>query len=112
MLYYKYKTKKEAEHMKNKYIPKKLKFTIILNALYQRSDTFTPYTISETLNHIGKVLMPNCGEIKFSQLHKWYQNISFDIMDITGDWAVRAPHVIEYANTHNIKLYPREYFGL
>ena len=102
----------EVENMKNQYIPKKLKFTIILNALYQRSNTFTLYTISEMLNRIGKVLMPNCDGIKFSQLYTWYQNISFDIMDITGDWAVRALHVIAYANTHNIKLYSTEYFGL
>lgn len=95
--------------MRNKYIPKKLKFTIILNALYQRSHTFTSYTPSEMLENIGKILMPSCDAKKFRQLYTWYRHIEFTIMDTTGDWAIRPHYVVDYANMHNIKLYSREY---
>ena len=96
--------------MKNKYIPKKIKMTIIINAMYQRNSTFVSYARSETLERIGRVLMPNVDVTKFSQLCKWYHEIELNIIRLHGDYMVRLSYIVAYANQHNIKLYPREFF--
>lgn len=96
--------------MKNQYIPKKIKMTIIINAMYQRNGVFVPYTLSETLERIGRVLMPNVDVTKFSQLCKWYHKTALNIIRLHGDYMIRLSYIVAYANKHNIKLYSREYF--
>ena len=103
--------KKEVETMKNKYIPKKLKMTIILNAMYQIYGTFIPYTFSETLERVGKVLMPNFDVTKFSQLRMGYQRTALHMLRRHRDYMIKQSYIVAYANTHNIKLYSREYFN-
>ena len=98
--------------MKNKYIPKKLKFTIILNALYQRNSIYTAYTSPQMLRHVGKVLMPNFDVTKFSELWIWYQQTECNIITMNNDWDITLSYIIDYANARNIKLYSREYFCL
>ena len=97
--------------MKNKYIPKKLKFTIILNAMYQIYGTFIPYTFAETLERVGKVLMPNFDVTKFSQLWTGYRRTELNMLRRHRDYMIRPSYIVAYANTHNIKLYSREYFS-
>ena len=97
--------------MKNKYIPKKIKMTIIINAMYQRNGVFVPYILSETLERIGRVLMPNVDVTKFSQLCKWYHKTALNIIRLHGDYMIRLSYIVAYANKHNIKLYSREYFN-
>lgn len=96
--------------MKNKYIPKKFKLAIILNAMYQRNSTFVPYACSETLERIGRVLMPNVDVTKFSELCKWYHQTALNIIRLHGDYTIRLSYIVAYANKHNIKLYSRECF--
>lgn len=90
--------------MKNQYIPKKLKFTIIINALYQRNSMFTRYSTTKMLEHIGKVFLPNC-QTKFKALYVLYNQIEYNIMNIYGTWTALPSDIVDYANTHNIKLY-------
>ena len=96
--------------MKNKYIPKKIKMTIIINAMYQRNSAFVSYTCSETLERIGRVLMPNVDVTKFSELCKWYHQTALNIIRLHGDYMIRLSYIVAYANKYNIKLYSREYF--
>ena len=111
MLYYKYEMKKEVKNMKNQHIPKKLKMTIILNAMYYKHNTFIPYTFSETLERVGKVLMPNCDRIKFSKLWIGYRKTERNIIRLHGDYRIKLSDIVAYANKHNIKLYSCEYFN-
>lgn len=111
MLYYKYKMKKEVKTMKNEHIPKKFKMTIVLNALYQINSTYIPYTFSETLEHVGKVLMPNVDITKFSKLWTWYRQTEYNIIRLHNDYRIRLSYIVAYANAHNIKLYTYEYFS-
>ena len=97
--------------MKNKYIPKKFKLAIILNAMYQRNSTFVPYTFAGTFERVGKVLMPNFDVTKFSKLCKWYHQTALNIIRLHGDYMIRLSYIVDYANRHNIKLYSREYFS-
>ena len=97
--------------MKNQYIPKKLKMTIVLNAMYQKHSTYIPYTFSETLEHVGKVLMPNCDVTKFSKLWTGYRQIESNIIRLHNDYRIRLSNIVSYANAHNIKLYSYEYFN-
>lgn len=96
--------------MKNQYIPKKFKFAIILNSMYQRNSTVIPYTFAETFERIGRVLMPNVDVTKFSELCKWYHKTALNIIRLHGDYMIRLSYIVAYANKHNIKLYSREYF--
>ena len=96
--------------MKNKYIPKKLKFTIILNSMYQIYGTFIPYTFNETLEHVGKVLMPHFDVTKFSQLWTGYRRTELNMLRRYRDYMIKPSYIVAYANKHNIKLYSREYF--
>lgn len=98
--------------MKNKYISKKLKYTIILNALYQRSSAYTIYDSPQMLERVGKVLIPNYDIAKFRDLCTVYNQTEFNIMHMNDDWMVEPSYIVDYANAHNIKLYPREYFHL
>ena len=112
MLYYVYKIKKEVENMKNQYSPKKFKLAIILNVMYQRNSTYIPYTFSETLERVGKVLMPNLNVTHFSRLCACYRLTECNILDINDDWNISLFYIVDYANKHNIKLYSREYLCL
>ncbi len=96
--------------MKNQYIPKKIKMTIIINAMYQRNSAFVSYACSETLERIGRVLMPNVDVTKFSELCKWYHQTVLNIIRLHGDYMIRLSYIVAYANQYNIKLYSREYF--
>lgn len=98
--------------MKNQYIPKKFKLTIILNALYQRNKTFTRYSATKMLEHVGKILLPSCQATKFKALYVLYNQIEYNIMNIFDDWTARPSDIVAYANKHNIKLYSREYLRL
>lgn len=98
--------------MKNQYIPKKLKLTIILNAMYQRNNTFTLYSATKMLEHVGKVFLPSCQATKFKALYVLYHQIEHNITNIYDDWTARPSNIADYANTHNIKLYSREYLCL
>lgn len=109
MLYYVYKIKKEVEHMKNQYIPKKLKMTIILNTLYQIYSTFMTSSSVKMLEQVGKALMPSVEVTKFDKLFICYQNTEFNIMNANDDWTIYISYIVAYADTHNIKLYSREY---
>lgn len=97
--------------MKNKYIPKKFKLAIILNAMYQRNSTFVPYTFAGTFERVGKVLMPNFDVTKFGKLWTGYRRIECNIIHLHGDYRIRLSYIVDYANKHNIKLYSREYFS-
>lgn len=97
--------------MKNKYIPKKFKLAIILNAMYQRNKTVIPYTFSETFEHVGKVLMPNLNITNFSRLWTGYRHTECQILNINDDWNMSLSYIVAYANQHNIKLYSREFFS-
>ena len=94
--------------MKNQYIPKKLKFTIIINALYQRNSMFTRYSATKMLEHVGKVLLPSCQATKFKALYVLYNQIEYNIMNIYGTWTALPSDIADYANTHNITLYSRK----
>ena len=107
-----YKIKKEVEYMKNQYIPKKLKLTIILNTMYYRNSVLLLYSCSETLERVGKVLMPNYDVTKFSELLTWYRQTEVNIVRLHNDYMIRLSYIVAYANTHNIKLYSRKYLGL
>lgn len=96
--------------MKNKYIPKKFKLAIILNAMYQRNSTYVPYTFSETFERVGKVLIPNLNATQCSRLWTGYRQIELNIIRLHGDYRIRLSYIVAYANQHNIKLYSREYF--
>lgn len=98
--------------MKNKYIPKKFKFAIILNAMYQRNSTAIPYTFAETFERVGKVLMPNLNITNFSRLWVGYRHTECNILNINDDWNMSLFYIVNYADTHNIKLYSREYLCL
>ena len=98
--------------MKNQYIPKKLKLTIILNTMYYRYNILLPYSCYETFEHKGKVLMPNYDVTKFSKLFAWYRQTEVNIVRLHNDYMIRLSYIIAYANTHNIKLYHQEYFRL
>lgn len=97
--------------MKNKYIPKKLKLTIILNAMYQINGIFIPYTLNEAFEHVGKVLMPNFDVTKFSKLWTGYRRAELNMLRCNHDYMIKPSYIVAYANTHNIKLYSREYFN-
>lgn len=97
--------------MKNKYIPKKFKLIIILNALYQRNSIFTRYSTTKMLEHVGKVFLPNC-QTKFKALYVLYNQIEYNIMNIYGTWTALPSDIADYANTHNITLYSRKYLHL
>lgn len=97
--------------MKNQYIPKKIKFTIIINALYQRNSIFTRYSTTKMLEHVGKVFLPNC-QTKFKALYVLYNQIEYNIMNIYGAWTALPSDIADYANTHNITLYSRKYLHL
>lgn len=97
--------------MKNQYIPKKFKLAIILNAMYLRNSTFIPYTFAETLERVGKVLMPNFDVTKFSQLWTGYHRTELNMLRRHRDYMIKPSYIVAYANTHNIKLYSREYFN-
>ena len=112
MLYYVYKIKKEVEHMKNQYIPKKLKMTIILNTLYQIYSTFMTSSSVQMLERVGKALMPSVEVTKFDKLFVCYQNTVFNIMNANDNWTIYISYIVAYADTHNIKLYSREYLCL
>lgn len=98
--------------MKNQYIPKKFKLAIILNAMYQRNSTCIPYSLSETFERVGKVLMPNLNVTHFSRLWTGYRLTERNILDINDDWYVSLSYIVDYANKHNVKLYSREYLRL
>lgn len=95
--------------MKNQYIPKKLKMTIILNAIYQIYNTFTTSSPVKMLEQVGKALMPSVEATKFDKLFICYQNTKFNIMNANDDWIIYISDIVFYADTHNIKLYSREY---
>lgn len=98
--------------MKNQYIPKKLKMTIILNAIYQIYSTFTTSSSVKMLEQVGKALMPSVEATKFDKLFICYQNTEFNIMNANDDWTIYISYIVAYADTHNIKLYSREYLRL
>lgn len=98
--------------MKNKYIPKKLKMTIILNTLYQIYSTFMTSSSVQMLERVGKALMPSVEVTKFDKLFICYQNTEFNIMNANDDWTIYISYIVAYANQHNIKLYSREYLCL
>lgn len=98
--------------MKNQYIPKKFKLIIILNALYQRNSTFTRYSATKMLEHVGKVFLPSCQATKFKALYVLYSQIEDNIMNIYDGWTARPSDIADYANKHNITLYSREYLRL
>ena len=107
-----YKIKKEVKNMKNQYIPKKFKFAIILNSMYQRNSTVIPYTFAETFERVGKALMPNLNITNFSRLWAGYRHTECNILNINDDWNMSLSYIVNYADTHNIKLYSREYLCL
>ena len=107
-----YKIKKEVKNMKNQYIPKKLKMTIILNAMYQIYSTFMTSSTMKMLEQVGKALMPSIEVTKFDKLFVCYQNTVFNIMNANDDWTIYISYIVAYADTHNIKLYSREYLCL
>ncbi len=96
--------------MKNQYIPKKIKMTIILNAIYQIYSTFMTSNSVKMLEQVGKALMPSIEVTKFDKLFVCYQNTVFNIMNANDDWTIYISYIVAYADTHNIKLYSREYF--
>ena len=98
--------------MKNKYIPKKFKLAIILNAMYHRNRTVIPYSFSETFERVGKVLMPNLDVTNFSKLWTGYRQTEYNILNINDDWMISLSYIVDYANAHNVKLYSREYLRL
>lgn len=98
--------------MKNQYIPKKLKMTIILNAIYQMYSTFTTSSSVKMLEQVGKALMPSIEVTRFDKLFVCYQNTKFNIMNANNDWTIYISYIVDYANKHNVKLYSREYLRL
>lgn len=96
--------------MKNQYIPKKLKMTIILNAMYQIYRTFMTSSTVKMLEQVGKALMPSVEVTKFGKLWTGYRRIECNIIHLHGDYRIRLSYIVDYANKHNIKLYSREYF--
>ena len=98
--------------MKNQYIPKKLKMTIILNAMYQMYSIFTTRSSVNMLEQVGKALMPSIEVTRFDKLFVCYQNTELNIMNANDDWTIYISYVVAYADTHNIKLYSREYLRL
>lgn len=97
--------------MNNQYIPKKFKMTIILNAMYYKYKTFRPYSFSETLERVGKVLIPNYDITKFSKLWIGYRKTERNIIRLHGDYRIKLSDIVAYANKHNIELYSYEYFN-
>lgn len=98
--------------MKNQYIPKKFKLAIILNAMYQRNSTFMTSSTTKMLEQVGKALMPSVEVTKFDKLFVCYQNTALNIMNANDDWIIYISDIVAYADTHNIKLYSREYLRL
>lgn len=98
--------------MKNQYIPKKLKLTIILNTLYQIYSTFMTSSSVKMLEQVGKALMPSIEVTKFDKLFICYQQTEFNIMNANDNWTIYISYIVAYADTHNIKLYSREYLRL
>lgn len=98
--------------MKNQCIPKKLKMTIILNAMYQIYSTLTTSSSVNMLEQVGKALMPSIEVTRFDKLFVCYQNTEFNIMNANDDWTIYISYIVAYANKHNIKLYSREYLCL
>lgn len=98
--------------MKNKYIPKKLKMTIILNTLYQIYSTFMTSSSVKMLERVGKALMPNLNITNFSRLWTGYRHTECQILNINDDWNMSLSYIVDYANKHNVKLYSREYLRL
>ena len=94
--------------MKSQYIPKKLKMTIILNAIYQIYSIFTTSSSVKMLEQVGKALMPSIEATKFDKLFICYQNTEFNIMNENDDWTIYISYIVAYANKHNVKLYSRE----
>lgn len=98
--------------MKNQYIPKKFKLTIILNAMYQRYSIYVPYTFAEIFERVGKVLIPNLNVTQCSKLWTGYRETERNIIRLNDDYRIRLSYIVAYANKHNIKLYSREYLRL
>lgn len=106
MLFYKHKTKKEMNHMKNEHMYKKLKYELALSYLYSRNKRYGIWR--QIVWNLCK-----CFNVEFTnQLYIVIKNFSHNL--------VREMHIstlplscidemfIDYANSHNLRLYDSE----
>lgn len=98
--------------MRNKHTTKKMKLAIVLNAMYWIESDDMAYPTRYILRHISKVLAPNGYNDNVGRLYEYYCYLEDVIMHSYDDWCVEQSYVKDYANMHNIKIYPREYFHI
>lgn len=98
--------------MKNKHIHKKLKLAIILNTMYLYNNPNNTHLIRTILVHVHDILSPTYHDINASAYYNMYRRIEENIEQLYDDWFAETEYIKDYANKHNIKLYPRAYFRL
>lgn len=102
MLYYEYKMNQEVDKMKNEHIHKKLKRELALSYLYNKNKHYGSW-IQMSWN------LCKCFNVEFTtELHIVIQNLSHHLvreMHIPAYASCADKVFINYANTHNFRLY-------
>lgn len=92
--------------MKNEHLYKKLKYELTLNYLYNTNKYHRPYR--QTIWNICKYFNIEFTNQRYSVIHNFSYSLAWEMNINKFYFGITDELLIEYASTHNLKLYDTE----